>query len=45
MSTEYAQFVEKHPEIQNIMSDFMQMIVHHKPHDIYQFTNDYFKKM
>ena len=35
-------YLDTHPEIRSFLSDYMQLLLHRKPDDVYAFTRDYF---
>ncbi|KAI8911723.1 hypothetical protein EDD86DRAFT_188935, partial [Gorgonomyces haynaldii] len=40
---EYEDYIQTHPEVKQYMQDFLQMLVHQKPEDVFEFTRQYFK--
>ncbi|KAJ3411309.1 hypothetical protein HDV05_002413 [Chytridiales sp. JEL 0842] len=34
----HAKYIEKHPELRKIMADYLQLVLHRKPDDVYAFT-------
>jgi hypothetical protein len=36
-------YIQNHPEIRDFLADYMQLLMHRKPDDVYSFTNEYFK--
>ncbi|KAJ3343370.1 Proprotein convertase subtilisin/kexin type 7 [Gonapodya sp. JEL0774] len=41
--SENERYLEEHPELQDIISDYLQFILLKKPVDVYSFTQDYFR--
>ena len=39
---DYAEYIGKHPEIRQLMNDYMSSLLLHKPENVYKFTRDYF---
>ncbi|KAI9346928.1 hypothetical protein BDR26DRAFT_794340, partial [Obelidium mucronatum] len=37
-SGQHAQFIKDHPELQEIMSDYVQLVLLKKPEDVFSFT-------
>jgi hypothetical protein len=35
-------YIQEHPEIKDFLSDYMQILIHQKPDNVYEFTRDYF---
>ncbi|KAI8822930.1 uncharacterized protein EV422DRAFT_522727 [Fimicolochytrium jonesii] len=35
-------YMLRHPELGDIMADYLQLILHRKPEDVYAFTAEYF---
>ncbi|KAJ3054735.1 hypothetical protein HK097_000982 [Rhizophlyctis rosea] len=35
-------YIENHPELYSVMADYLQLILHRKPDDVYAFTTEYF---
>ncbi|KAJ3320752.1 hypothetical protein HDV06_005045 [Boothiomyces sp. JEL0866] len=43
VSKSHKKYVAEHPEIHSFLSDYLQMLLHKKPENVYQFTNEYFR--
>ena len=43
-ATLHKKYLESHPEIRSFLSDYMQLLLHRKPEDVYKFTTEYFAK-
>ncbi|KAJ3276037.1 hypothetical protein HDV01_006207 [Terramyces sp. JEL0728] len=43
ISKSHKKYVEDHPEIHSFLSDYLQLLLHKKPENVYQFTNEYFR--
>ena len=43
LNAEHKDYLLDHPEIKQLMSDFLTKLLLHKPNNIYNFANDYFK--
>lgn len=41
---EHIDYLEQHPELNDILSDFVSQLILDKPEDVYQYTGEYFKK-
>ena len=39
---DYSQYIGSHPEIRQLLNDFMSSLLLHKPENVYKFTKDYF---
>lgn len=39
---EHADYIKQHPEIRQVLNDYLSNILLHKPEDVYSFTKDYF---
>ncbi|CAD7953192.1 unnamed protein product [Amoebophrya sp. A25] len=39
---EYYTYLDSHPELQQVLTDFLSAIVVHTPDDVYQFASEYF---
>ena len=35
-------YIQEHPEIKDFLSDYLQILIHQKPDNVYEFTRDYF---
>ncbi|KAJ3043996.1 hypothetical protein HDV00_003524 [Rhizophlyctis rosea] len=35
-------YIEEHPELRSVMADYLQLLLHRKPEDVYAFTAEYF---
>merc|ERR1711976_362207 len=40
---DYAKYFKKHPEIRQVLNDFLSSLLLHKPENTYTFAKDYFK--
>lgn len=40
---DHTTYIESHPEIRQILNDFMSTLLLHKPEDVFKFTKDYFQ--
>ncbi|KAA6396336.1 MAG: hypothetical protein EZS28_008140 [Streblomastix strix] len=43
MSEDYRRYVAEHPEIKQILSDFLCDVLTNKPEDVFQYGRDYFE--
>jgi guanylate kinase len=43
LNQEHQEYLINHPEIKQIISDYLTKLLLHKPEDVYTFTQDYFK--
>lgn len=39
----HSEYIKKHPEIRDFLADYLQLLLHRKPDDVYSFTVEYFK--
>jgi hypothetical protein len=39
----HGEYIKHHPELREFLADYMQLLLHRKPVDVYAFTNAYFK--
>ncbi|KAI8927048.1 hypothetical protein BC831DRAFT_195191 [Entophlyctis helioformis] len=39
----HSQYLADHPELRAFLADYMQLLMHRKPEDVYAFTLEYFK--
>ncbi len=37
-------YLSQHPELRNLMTDYIQLILQRKPDDVFAFTKEYFSK-
>ncbi|SCM25076.1 conserved Plasmodium protein, unknown function [Plasmodium chabaudi chabaudi] len=42
LKNENYKYMEDHPEIKNLLNDFISSILLHAPEDIFQYANEYF---
>lgn len=42
LSSDYTQYIKEHPEIRQLMNDYMSSLLLHKPENVFAFTKDYF---
>jgi guanylate kinase len=40
---DYAKYFQAHPEIRQVLNDFLSTLLLHKPDNTYNFAKDYFK--
>ncbi|KAL2918812.1 hypothetical protein HK105_201646 [Polyrhizophydium stewartii] len=38
----HLEYLAEHPELRALLSDYMQMMMHRKPDDVYSFTREFF---
>ncbi|KAH6565943.1 hypothetical protein BASA50_002070 [Batrachochytrium salamandrivorans] len=43
ISASHLEYINENPELKMVLSDYLELLLHRKPHDIYQFTLDYYK--
>ncbi|KAJ3186600.1 hypothetical protein HDU85_007420 [Gaertneriomyces sp. JEL0708] len=36
------EYIAAHPELKDMLADYLQLVLHRKPSDVYTFTKDYF---
>lgn len=39
----HSQYLAQHPELKAFLADYLQLLMHQKPEDVYKFTYEYFK--
>jgi hypothetical protein len=44
MLKSHEQYVLKHPELRNLLSDYLQTLLLQKPKDVYAWTREYFSE-
>ncbi|SBT82491.1 conserved Plasmodium protein, unknown function [Plasmodium ovale] len=42
LKKENSKYMENHPEIKDLLNDFISSILLHTPEDIFQYANEYF---
>lgn len=42
LKADHASYLKQHPEIQALISDFLQLLLLRKPEDVNQFAREYF---
>jgi len=42
LATAYQKYVNEHPELKDILTDFLRLVLHRKPDDVYAFSKSYF---
>ncbi|KAK2962219.1 hypothetical protein BLNAU_2879 [Blattamonas nauphoetae] len=45
MKEEYQSYVKAHPEIKQILSDFLCDVLANRPEDVFQYGRDYFESL
>ncbi|KAI8902739.1 hypothetical protein BC833DRAFT_616474 [Globomyces pollinis-pini] len=39
----HSKYLSEHPEVRAFLADYLQLLLHRKPENVYEFTVDYFK--
>eukprot|EP00842_Homolaphlyctis_polyrhiza_P003890 jgi/Hompol1/4501/HPOL_003670-RA len=44
ISASHGQYMKDHPELRAFLLDYLQLLMHQKPNDVFAFTNEYFRQ-